>query len=264
MQAAWDQWHFDVVKRQLRAQGLSSEVSSLYRWLFKSHRQIIGDPFAGGMLQDQPWSVQISSLMRAAKLEDSLLYTVIPQEVSSSGGNPVGHMFLIAPLLHSQQAPLWLVVEHALIPPLIRQALGCDEPCYVRKLFDLAGLGAWCNRRHICGVTFIHGLCRRDFKNDEIVEVPTASKVSLFVQLIQPTVCQEIRPLVGPRPMIQARRVASMLFPEGSSGYTRIVRQAHQVLTHRGQSPEQESEEVDDSILMQSGYARLVGQYQSE
>ena len=196
LQQAWHTRHFDLVKAQLQEQGLVVDPCSLLGWIFRHHRQARGDSFAWGLSLDTPWSLQVSSLMASARLEDSLLYTVIPPiEATNRGAN--GYLFLIAPFAGSQHAPLMLVVEHALHPPMIRMAAACDELCTARKVFDLVGQGAWCNRRHVCRATFVHGVRRRDFADDEVMEVPTASRISLSVQMIKPTACPSIRPVVG-------------------------------------------------------------------
>lgn len=162
LQRAWYERQFDLVKAQLHEQGLVSDPCSLLGWIFRHQRQVRGDSFAWGLSPDTPWSLQVSSLMTSARLEDSLLYTVIPPVEANSRGAS-GHLFLVAPFAGSQHAPLLLVAEHALHPPMVRMAVACNEPCCVRKVFDLVGQGAWCTRRHVCRVTFIHGVCRRDF-----------------------------------------------------------------------------------------------------
>lgn len=253
LQQAWYARQFDLVKAQLHEQGLVVDPCSLLGWIFRHQRQVRGDSFAWGMSSDTPWSLQVSSLMNSAGLEDSLLYTVIPPVEASSRGAS-GHFFVlaVAPFAGSQHAPLLLVAEHALHPPMVRMAIACDEPCYVRKVFDIVGQGAWCNRRHICRVTFVHGVCRRNFSDDEIVEVPTASRISLSVQMVKPTICPSIRSGVSTHPMAQARQVAQMISVEGSVDFARVVRQAHEVLTHQPRGANAEVSEEDITSLMQS------------
>ena len=253
----WTERHFDVVQAQLRTQGLTIEMQSMFGWLFRAPRQCKGDPFHWGLNHNSPWSLQVASLMRGAGLADSLLYTVIPQVPAEASSSVISHMFLVTPLVDLSSGPLYLVVEHALQPPLLRQAIACDEPCTVKKVFELMGLGAWCTRRHNCGVAFIHGVCRKDFKNDEIVEVPMASRVHLSVQLVRPTTCAAdrasgaqvtVRPTLPDRSMHQARQVAGLLFSEGTAAYDRTVRQVRDVLRH-GEEP---SDMEDDQVhLMQ-------------
>ena len=255
---AWTERHFDVVKAQLSAQGLAHDMQSMFGWFFRTSRQSKGDPFHWGLDQERPRALQVSSLMRGAGLADSLLYTVIPQVQSEASDGRTSYMFLVTPNAALHIAPLYLVVEHALQPPLLRQAIACEEPCQVKKVFELAGLGAWCTRRHICGIAFMHGVCRRDFKNDEIVEVPTASRVHLSVQLVRPTSCVaegaatmpgvDSHSAPAPSSMMRARQVASLLFPEGTAAYDRTVRQAHEVLLHGDDQPA----EGDQVFLMQN------------
>ena len=249
----WTNRHFDVVQAQLQTQGLTMEMQSMFGWLFRAPRQCKGDPFHWGLNHNSPWSLQVASLMRGAGLADSLLYTVIPQVPAEVGSSVISHMFLVTPLVDLSSGPLYLVVEHALQPPLLRQAIACDEPCTVKKVFELMGLGAWCTRRHNCGVAFIHGVCRKDFKNDEIVEVPMASRVHLSVQLVRPTTCVAdrasgaqvmVRPTLTDRSMQQARQVAGLLFPEGTAAYDRTVRQVRDVLRHGEEPSDQEDDQV--------------------
>lgn len=89
------------------------------------------------------------------------------------------------------------------------------------------------------------------------MEVPTASRISLSVQIVNPTICPSVQSGASVHPMEQARQVARLVATEGSNDFERVVRQAHEVLTHRPRDVNVETLEDDSTSLMQSS---AVGQ----
>lgn len=115
----------------------------------------------------------------------------------------------------------------------------------------MLGLADWCDEEHICTVTFVYGVCRRDFYDREVIVLPMASLVRLSVQNRPLHVCDSARRPQDSDHRPVARNVASM-HPIGSSSHRRTARQLSGVPQN---APVDETDETDDHVLMQSNMA---------
>ena len=239
---------FDYVLEHYLRHGFQFGRLEISGWLFQTSDQVFGRPYVWGLHDATSWSKQLSSLARGLQIGDVILYSVIPPLPDVIGTQRQHVTQLLVPYANFRHAPLLLVVEHALHPPRVRRAVHCIEPCFVDRLFRLLGLAEWCDDEHVCTVTFVHGVCRRDFFDHDVIVLPMASLVRLTVQNRPLRVCEtERRHSVSDHRDV-ARHVASMVHPIGSSAYRRTVGQALGVLQHASGS---DAGEIDDHMLMQ-------------
>ena len=143
---AWYGSHFDFVKTQFLDMEVPLGKDAMTGWIFRNPLQAVGDVFSWGMTNERPGSLQILQLMRSSQLQDSLLYTVNPQPISDAGVSAKSSSHIIVPWEGMPPMPQVLAIEHSLRKREERCALACSEPCSVRRLFRLAGLGEWCDR----------------------------------------------------------------------------------------------------------------------
>ena len=116
--------------------------TALTGWIFRDPQQILGDEFSWGMLNDLPWSLQISRLMRSSSLQDSLLYTVRPQPEEPTGLQAAS-LHLVVPWEGMPPMLQVIVVEHRLHGVVERKTVACSEHCtvlsIVQALFGFMG-----------------------------------------------------------------------------------------------------------------------------
>ena len=236
----------DPVAEHFIRQGLRLPLLSLTGWMFHTHEQDFGSPFTWNFVPDTPWAQQTANLLRGTSLIDALLYTVIPQpmEYSLQSSQPRSLQILIPAEISDQDYSIF-VVEHSLKPPTVQMSIRCIGPCSPRKLFQMIQLGDWCDQKHRCVVTFQHGVCRKDFFDDDLIDAPFASKLSLNVLHVPELPCQSFAAVTHAE--LRARQVANLLHDAGSDSHRRAQRLATEVLEHTV-----EDEAPDDSTsLMQ-------------
>ena len=231
MYLVWKSSGRDPVAEHFIRQGLRLPLLSITGWMFQTHEQDFGSPFTWNFAPDTPWAQQTAQLLRGTRLIDALLYTVIPQptEYSLQSSHPRSLQILIPAEISDQDYTIF-VVEHCLKPPTVQMGIRCIMPCSVRKLFQMIQLGEWCDQRHRCVVTFQHGVCRKDFFDDDLIDAPFASKLSLNVLHIPELPCQSFAAVTHAE--LMARQVANLLHEAGSTNHRRAQRQAMEVLQH--------------------------------
>ena len=177
-----------------------------------TYNQEIGTPFSWGLQPYYSWSKQIVRLLAGTRLTHAMLYTVVPGVAGAVEYLGETALRVLVPFDRHYLAPLVLVVEHVMLPPMVRRAIHCTEPCTVRTVFQIVGLLHWCNAFHTCTVTFTNGRCRNDFHDDDRILLPTASLVRLSVQNVLTEVCEGSTP--ADRLLSLSRHVADQLHRE--------------------------------------------------
>ena len=139
---AWHGSQFDFVRTQMLDMKVPLSDTALTGWIFRDPQQILGDEFSWGMLNDLPWSLQISRLMRSSSLQDSLLYTVCPQPEEPTGLQAAS-LHLVVPWEGMPPMLQVIVVEHRLHGVVERKTVACSEHCtvlsIVQALFGFMG-----------------------------------------------------------------------------------------------------------------------------
>ena len=241
LQRAWNSGH-DLVVEHFFRQGVRGGHAHVAGWKFSEHDQVIGVPFSWGLQPQHSWSKQISRLLVSTGMSKALLYTVIPECRENPGEVPLQ---LLVPYERHHLAPLLLVVEHVMLPPKIRRAVHCAEPCSVRSVFDIVGLGYWCDDKHVCTITFAHGRCRKDFQGDDKVEVPTASLVRLSVQNAPESQCASAERRSVDSLVRMSSQIASQVSQAGDKSSQQVAKRIQEVILH--------ADQVEDHSLMQRG-----------
>ena len=249
----WSVRGIDLVREHFAQQAFFAEGIDLMGWLFRDHLQETGTPFAWGLTANSPWVVQISRLMHDAGFMAAVMYDITPSlPCLEEEGEVKNSWHLIAPFEGYRASALLLVIEHKLQNTPFRGAFRCFEPCQARRLFALVGLSHRCDEQNQCSVIFLHGICRKDFLEDDIIELPTASLVTL--QII-PTLRRDCvaRSRIGQATEI-ATQVADSLHTRGSQSHQEVLRKARRVLLHTSATTGRAGTAVEDdqTNLMQA------------
>lgn len=225
----WNVRGIDLVREHFAQQAMFAESIHLMGWLFKDHLQEAGTPFAWGLTANSPWVVQISRFTHDAGFMAAVMYDITPSlPCLEEEGEVRNSWHLITPLDGHRTSALLLVIEHKLQTVPFRGAFHCFEPCQARRLFVLVGLSHRCDDQNQCGVTFLHGICRKDFFDEDIVELPKASLVTLQVIPTPQRACMA-RSRIGQATEI-ATQVAGSLHTRGSQSHQEVLRKARRVL----------------------------------
>ena len=234
------QWNrVDMVADYFAQMGHRRQKMQLVGWIFRSHDQLMGTDFAWGLKADSPWALQLTRLLQGAHYGNGLLYMVAPQPRVEEGAESQ-HMgtsyHVIVPMEHYQFAPRVLIVEHTM-PKLARVAIHCAEPCTVISIFTAIGKKGKCSSDAQCIASYTCDLCHRDFVDQEPVEVPTASLITLSVlQRPETTRC---RSKIG-RATEVATSAANIVHRPGTPSHQSFVRKARRILMHSPNRPEPE------------------------
>ena len=225
----WKHTGRDVVREHFEAQGLNAAGLSMSGWIFHDMEQEVGDSFAWGVHSRAPWAMQIGHFLKGTRLDDALLYTVVPQpnELPSSGTIPHQLQVIIPSEIEEVPRQL-LVVEHMLTVPLQRMAIRCPQPCRVQDIFHSARLGSWCRSEYRCSVLFHHGRCQKVFYDYDEVTLPFASLILLEVHKVPEFPCEQFL-MVEPFEH-QVHRIAEMVQDGPSSSLSSISRMVRNVL----------------------------------
>ena len=244
------QWNrVDMVADYFAQMGHRKPSIQLVGWIFRSHDQPVGTDFAWGLRADAPWALQFTRLLQGAQFGNGLLYTVAPQpgmetEVESKHKGTSYHV--IVPMEQYQFAQRILIVEHTM-PMLSRVAIHCAEPCSVISVFTAIGKKDKCSPQAQCIASYTCELCHKDFADQEPIEVPTASLITLSV-LPRPET-HRCRSKIG-RVREVATSVANSVHRPGTPSHQSFVRKARRILMHSPNRAEPETPS-DTSSLMQ-------------
>ena len=194
--AAWN-WHAkDVVKEHFASQGYRRVRMQLTGWMFYSNEQEIGHSFCWGLGMSNPWSFQLDHLLRGTGMQESAIFTVLPQ-TSEEPHDPdqSGVQVVILPGHYPHSPALVLVVTLSFDRAAGAQAVRCGIPCTPLTLFHQTGQMAFCGLWTLCQVHFRHGDCQRTFTDTEAILLPIASKVELDFKRSQVKInhCQSVQ-----------------------------------------------------------------------
>ena len=246
MRRSWQTMQVDYIREHFQRLGMRADSFQIKGWIFRTNDQLFGSEFAWGISAQGLWHEQISSLLRAAGLEQAIMYTVIPQPaVYSLQGTDATSLQVVVPLQLERPNLLSLVVEYNFQSIPITKAILCHQPCTVYSVFVILEIGNWCDLEHQCTATFRHGTCMSAFHDLETLQVPTASRIILSSVKRPTTECMQ-HDRLG-RATHAAKRIADMLSPMADHRYQRVFKSARRVLLH---VPAQQTEQ-DGASLMQ-------------